>query len=117
MYFGLNMDRALLYERINRRVDIMVEKGLLSEVEKLKNQGLDTSYNSMKGIGYKEIFKYLDGECSLDEAIDEIKLFSRRYAKRQLTWFRRDERICWLDSSKGINMEEVVKNIKEKLNI
>lgn len=116
MYFGLNMDRALLYERINRRVDIMIEKGLLNEVEKLKNDGLDASYNSMKGIGYKEILKYLDGKCSLEESIDEIKLLSRRYAKRQLTWFRRDDRICWLDSSKGINMEEIVKNIKEKLN-
>ena len=117
VYFGLNMEREILYDRINRRVDIMLEKGLLNEVKKLKEEGLNLSYNSMQGIGYKEILKYLNGETTLEEAVCEIKLFSRRYAKRQLTWFGRDERICWLDSSKGINMEEVVKNIKEKLNI
>lgn len=98
-YFALTGPRELLYDRINRRVDIMLEKGLIEEVENLKKMGLDASYNSMQGIGYKETLMYLDGEISKEELAELIKQESRRYAKRQLTWFRRDERIKWADIS------------------
>lgn len=96
-YFGLNADRQYIYERINKRVDIMVEKGLFSEVENLYKEGLNLSYKSMQAIGYKEIIMYLEGKLEKKEAVDLIKQESRRYAKRQLTWFRRDERIKWID--------------------
>lgn len=96
-YFGLNGDRQYIYDRINKRVDIMVKKGLFDEVENLYKEGLDLSYKSMQAIGYKEIIMYLEGKLEKQEAIDLIKQESRRYAKRQLTWFRRDERINWID--------------------
>lgn len=96
-YFGLNADRQYIYDRINKRVDIMVKKGLFSEVENLYKEGLNLSYKSMQAIGYKEIIMYLEGKLKKEEAIDLIKQESRRYAKRQLTWFRRDERINWID--------------------
>lgn len=89
--YVLNMDRALLYERINRRVDIMVEQGLIEEVRNLVSRGLDRSYQSMNSIGYKELIAHFDGEMSLEEAIDLIKQKSRNYAKRQLTWFKKYE--------------------------
>ncbi len=86
---ALTMSRAKLYAQINRRVDIMLENGLIDEVKKLKKDGLNVSYQSMQGIGYKEVFDYLVGEYSFDEMVSKIKLNSRRYAKRQLTWLRR----------------------------
>ena len=94
----INHERDVLYERINMRVDIMIKEGLVDEVKHLMNMGYSAALNSMKGIGYKEIMGALDGEYSLDEAIEMIKLGSRHYAKRQLTWFRRDERIYYLDA-------------------
>ena len=96
-YIGLNTDREIIYDRINKRVDIMIEKGLLDEVKALKEKGYTTLNKSMQAIGYKELFLYLDGKLTLNEAVDLIKQESRRYAKRQLTWFRRDERIKWID--------------------
>lgn len=96
-YFVLNDDRANLYSRIDRRVDIMVERGLIDEVKKLKNMGYTKDMVSMKGIGYKEILDYLDNECTLDEAIYKVKLESRRFAKRQLTWFRREKDTIWIN--------------------
>lgn len=96
-YFVLTMDRIKLYERINKRVDIMMEKGLLDECIKLKEMGYTSSMQSMQGIGYKEILYYLDGNLPIEEAIDKIKQGSRNYAKRQLTWFRRDPRVTFLD--------------------
>lgn len=94
--FAVDWDREELYDRINKRVDIMFRDGLLDEVKKLKDAGLKKEMQSMQGIGYKELFDYFDNLISLDEAIDAIKQGSRRYAKRQLTWFRRDHRIHWL---------------------
>ncbi len=85
----LNRDRAELYERINKRVDIMMDMGLLNEVKTLMDMGLNKDHQSMKGIGYKELISHLEGEISLDEAIELIKRNSRRYAKRQITWFKR----------------------------
>ena len=90
-YYVLTMDREKLYERINLRVDIMMEKGLLEECIKLKEMGYTSSMQSMQGIGYKEILYYLEGNVKLQEAINMIKQGSRNYAKRQLTWFRRDK--------------------------
>ncbi|MGL5416185.1 MAG: tRNA (adenosine(37)-N6)-dimethylallyltransferase MiaA [Clostridium sp.] len=103
-YFVLTMDRAKLYERINYRVDKMMNEGLIDECVSLKNKGLDSSYQSMQGIGYKEILLYLDKKITLDESIELIKKGSRNYAKRQLTWFRRDKRVIFLD--KDILSEE-----------
>lgn len=96
----LNRDRQHLYERINKRVDIMFEKGLVNEVKNLLNLGYTKDMISMQGIGYKEIIKYLDKEYTFDEAKEIIKRDSRRYAKRQLTWFRRYENAKWYDLDK-----------------
>jgi tRNA dimethylallyltransferase len=115
-YFVLNMDRDKLYERINKRVDIMIEKGLIDEVSKLKSMGYTADMQSMKGIGYKEILYYLDGNISLDEAIYLIKKGSRNYAKRQLTWFRKDKRVIWIDKDKFNSEDEIVQNIIDELN-
>ncbi|WP_437629126.1 tRNA (adenosine(37)-N6)-dimethylallyltransferase MiaA [Clostridium paraputrificum] len=99
-YYVLTIDREKLYERINLRVDIMMEKGLLEECIKLKEMGYTSSMQSMQGIGYKEILYYLEGNVKLQEAINMIKQGSRNYAKRQLTWFRRDKRVTFLDKDK-----------------
>ncbi len=96
-YFVLNDKRELLYERINKRVDKMIELGLVDEVRGLLDKGLDSSYNSMQGIGYKEIVECLEGKCSLDDAVFNIKKNTRHFAKRQLTWFRREENVNWLE--------------------
>ncbi|MEW6541084.1 MAG: tRNA (adenosine(37)-N6)-dimethylallyltransferase MiaA [Bacillota bacterium] len=95
--FGLNMDRARLYRRIEARVDAMVQAGLVREVEALLAKGYGPELTAMKGLGYKEIAAHLRGELTLEEAIRILKRNTRRFAKRQLTWFRRDERIRWLD--------------------
>ena len=95
---GLNLDdRELLYERINRRVDIMMEQGLIEEVQGLLERGYHRDLQSMKAIGYKEIVEYLEGRLTLEEAVDAVKQGSRRYAKRQLSWWRREDRIRWFD--------------------
>lgn len=94
---GITMPRELLYERINQRVDIMLKNGLLDEIKKLYNMKLDRSLPAMKALGCKQLFDYFDGNCSLDAAIESIKMESRRYAKRQITWFKRDTRIRWFD--------------------
>ncbi len=95
-------EREKLYERINLRVDIMVQQGLIDEVKHLMDMGYGPALNSMKGIGYKEIMGAISGEYSIDEAIEMIKLGSRHYAKRQLTWFRRDDRINYLNANDNI---------------
>ena len=98
-FFVLNTKRETLYERINRRVDKMIEKGLLKEVDFLLNKGISENTTAMQAIGYKEILLYKKGILTLDEAIEKIKMESRRYAKRQLTWFRRNEEATWIDTS------------------
>lgn len=100
-YFALTMNRELLYERINRRVDIMFEQGLVDEVELLVKNGYEHALTSMQAIGYKEIIEALRGSFTLDEACELIKMRSRRYAKRQLSWFKRDKRMTW------INLDEI----------
>ena len=94
---GLMPDREILYERIDRRVDIMMHQGLLQEVELLIEKSIRRDSTAMQAIGYKELIEYIDGKCSLDEAVDKIKQESRRYAKRQLTWFRRNPDIIWIN--------------------
>jgi tRNA dimethylallyltransferase len=103
----LNRDRQHLYDRINRRVDIMIENGLIDEVKKLLSMGYSKDMVSMQGIGYKEIIKYLDGEYSLDEAIEIVKRDSRRYAKRQITWFKRYEEAKWFDLDEYIDLQKL----------
>ncbi|EOU2020535.1 tRNA (adenosine(37)-N6)-dimethylallyltransferase MiaA [Clostridium perfringens] len=110
-YYVLNMDRAKLYERINKRVDIMFEKGLLEEVKNLKAMGLTDDMQSMKGIGYKEVLYYLDGKISLDQCIEMIKQGSRNYAKRQLTWFRKDPRAIFIDKDTFASEEDISSKI------
>lgn len=94
---GLTMDRGKLYSRINQRVDIMLDEGLIDEVKMLMDMGYTKELTSMQAIGYKEIISYLEGEMSLDKTIEVLKRNTRRFAKRQLTWFRRDDRIKWVD--------------------
>lgn len=97
VYFVLNMDRAKLYARIEQRIDIMMEDGLLNEVESLKAEGCHKDMVSMKGLGYKEILDYLEGNTTLEEAVNILKQGTRRFAKRQLTWFRREQEVIWLN--------------------
>ncbi len=96
--FGLSWPREVLYQRIDLRVDLMMAEGLADEVEELLKGGLSGSATAIQGIGYKEIVRALRGECTMEEAVNRIKQASRNYAKRQLTWFRRDERIQWIDA-------------------
>ena len=96
-YFVLNEDRERLYERIDRRVDEMLAQGLLEEVMTLKERGMHRNMVSMQGLGYKELLEYLDGECTLQEAVYKLKRDTRHFAKRQLTWFRREKEVEFID--------------------
>lgn len=98
-YFVLTDDRKHLYDRIDYRVDLMMKKGLVDEVKKLYDMGYHKDMVSMQGLGYKELLSYLNGECSLEEAVYIIKRETRHFAKRQLTWFRRERDVIWLDKS------------------
>lgn len=117
----LNRDREVLYQRINKRVDIMLENGLLDEVKELLKMGYTKDMISMQGIGYKEMIKYLDGEYTYDEAIEIIKRDSRRYAKRQLTWFKRYQDAKWFDLDKYQDIEilkgDIINHIEKLLEI
>lgn len=106
---GLDTEREILYERINHRVDLMINEGLLKEVESLKEY---QHLNALKTVGYSEIFNYLNGDWSLEVAIDKIKQNSRNFAKRQLTWFRKNKEIVWFDSK---NTETIFKYLKTNL--
>lgn len=97
VYFVLNAPRELLYERIDKRVDEMLEKGLVDEVRRLKEMGYQKGMVSMQGLGYKEILSYLEGEYPLEEAVRILKRDTRHFAKRQLTWFRREPEVTWVN--------------------
>lgn len=114
-YFVLNDDRAVLYDRINRRVDIMLEDGLVEEVKGLLAEGISPASVSMQGLGYKEIVAYLKGECTLEEAVYVLKRDTRHFAKRQLTWFKREEDVIWLNRPEFDQSEEKI--LAEMLNI
>lgn len=107
-YFVLTDDRKKLYERIESRVDRMLSKGLVDEVRTLKERGCNASMVSMQGLGYKEILEYLDGRCSLLEAVEKIKKETRHFAKRQLTWFRREKDVIWIDKQAFAYDEDAV---------
>lgn len=109
--FALDMDRDKLYERINKRVDIMLKNGLIHEVEKLINT-YKIMPTAMQGLGYKEVVEYLNGNCTEEEMVEKIKIETRRYAKRQLTWFRKNKETIWLNG-----LEEVDKNINTILEV
>ncbi len=108
---GLNRERSQLYERINMRVDMMVEEGLFKEVQEILYLGLKASDISMKGIGYKEVISYLEGEITYEDAIDLIKKNSRHLAKRQLTWFKRYEDMKWFNISEYQSDEDAIEDI------
>jgi len=107
---GLNADRDIIYTRINQRVDIMMENGLLKEVTSLVPY---KDLNALNTVGYKELFKYLDGEWTLDFAISEIKKNTRRFAKRQLTWFRKNETINWFDYQEDVS--NIIKGLEKHI--
>ncbi len=112
LIIGLDWERKFLYERINKRVDLMIDNGLIEEVKFIENLGYDKNLSSLQSIGYKEIWNYLDGTISLDETIEKIKINTRHYAKKQLTWFRKDKRIHWLDAH---SKEKFQYLLKEKI--
>lgn len=114
LYIGLTRNREGLYRRINARVDGMMSAGLLDEVRALRDAGCSDAITSRQAIGYKELFEYLDGAVSLDDAVETIKMRSRRYAKRQLSWFRRDDRVVWLDMDK-LGVDGAVEAILERV--
>lgn len=113
-YYVITMDREKLYNNINKRVDIMLENGLIEEVQKLRQLGFTPEMQSMKGIGYKEILYYLDGKISLSDAVELIKQGSRNYAKRQLTWFRKDKRTIWINKDDFNNDDQIIQHIIEQ---
>lgn len=104
--YAINWDREKLYERINKRVDIMIEQGIIEEVKRIY-QKYDTFPTAMQGLGYKEVVEYLENKCTKEEMIEKIKMETRRYAKRQLTWFRKNKQTIWLDGQ-----EKIQNNIK-----
>ncbi len=111
VYIGLMYDnRELLYDRINRRVDQMIESGLETEVRKLLSFGISSDATAMQAIGYKELVSYFEGKCTMDAAVENIKRASRRYAKRQMTWFRRNESINWIAVDKTKNFSDVLQS-------
>lgn len=107
-YFVLNDRRAHLYQRIDLRVEQMLKDGLVEEVTRLKGMGYTRDMVSMQGLGYKEMLDYLDGRISLEEAVEIIKRDTRHFAKRQITWFKREKDVCWIDKSQLDNREDLV---------
>ena len=115
-YFVLNDHRELLYERIDKRVDEMVTEGLVEEVQKLKNMGYDRSFVSMQGLGYKEILSFLEGEISLEEAVYILKRDTRHFAKRQITWFKREKEVIWVNKPEfNYDNEKILDFMQEKI--
>lgn len=105
LVFGISMDREKLYDRINKRVDIMIEDGLIDEVKEVLNK-YDDFPTAMQGLGYKEVVEYINGDTTKEEMIEKIKMETRRYAKRQLTWFRRYDNITWIDG-----LDDIQRNV------
>ena len=117
-YFVLNRDRSAIYNRIDKRVDIMLEEGLVQEVRSLLERGVSPDSLAMQGLGYKEIVRYLNGELTCEETADLIKKSTRHFAKRQLTWFRREKDVIWMNyedyPSEDAMLAEMIKIIKER---
>jgi len=117
LWIGLTMPRELLYRRINERVDLMMEEGLVDEVRKLRERGYHLGLTSMQAIGYKEIMSYLEGDITKEEAIHLIKRGTRKYAKRQFSWFRRLPEIHWFDVTDKEYMEEIQQLVAGKFHL
>lgn len=118
LYFVLNDDRQKLYDRIDRRIDEMLEQGLVDEVTGLVNHGCTRDMVSMQGLGYKEILDYLDGSCTLEEAVYRLKRDTRHFAKRQLTWFKREQDVHWLnreDKTEDELLNQMLGLVKEQM--
>jgi tRNA dimethylallyltransferase len=110
VYIGLQLDREILKKRIDQRVDSMIQSGLIDEVINLRQMGYGPDLKSMQSIGYLEINKYLDGELELKNAIEKIKTETKRYAKRQMTWFRRNKNIQWIGGSDTYKVKDIINN-------
>lgn len=115
LMIGLTMPRELLYEKINNRVEEMIERGLLKEVENLKVSGYSAKQNALNTVGYKEVFSYLNGDTSFNEMKELIKRNSRRYAKRQLTWFNKDKRIIWFSVKERASIYAIAQKVVQQL--
>lgn len=114
LYYVVNTDRDVLYRRIDRRVDQMMENGLIQEVARLKEMGCRRGLTSMQGLGYKEILDYLNGSCTLEEAVHVLKRDTRHFAKRQITWFKRERDVRWLNLPEfGNDVSRVLEKIIE----
>lgn len=117
LYYVVNTDRDILYQRIDQRVDEMMKQGLVQEVEELKNSGCTRNMVSMQGLGYKEILDYLQGECTLSEAVYLLKRDTRHFAKRQITWFKRERDVKWLNLPDFNNdLGKVLENMIQEIN-
>ncbi|EHI59387.1 tRNA (adenosine(37)-N6)-dimethylallyltransferase MiaA [Hungatella hathewayi] len=119
LYYVVNTERSILYERIERRIDMMMADGLVEEVQALKDMGCTRNLVSMQGLGYKEILDYLNGECTLEEAVYILKRDTRHFAKRQITWFKRERDVRWLnlpdyDNDTARVTAKIVADAKEK---
>ena len=112
---GLTADRARIYQLIEQRVDLMLDAGLIDEVKRLLDAGISTDAVSMQGLGYKQIAAYLAGEMDLAEAVATLKRDTRRFAKRQITWFKRDPRICWFDIDQYLEEGELVNAVSFRI--
>ena len=115
LYFVLTHDRQVLYDRIEKRIDQMIDEGLVNEVDKLLKMGYNQELVSMQGLGYKEFVPYLKGECTLEDSIYVLKRDTRHFAKRQLTWFRRERDVRWLDKSQHASEKELLNTILETI--
>lgn len=114
LVFGIRWPRQILYDRINYRVDEMIEAGLVEEVKSILEAGYSKELQSLNTVGYQEIIKYLDGEWSLEKAIEKIKTSTRRYAKRQMTWYKRWKFVHWLDADE-MSVKEMKKEVLNRL--
>lgn len=122
LYYVLNTDREILYKRIEERVDNMLKEGLIDEVRYLKEMGMNRGMVSMQGLGYKEILDYLNGMCSLEEAVSVLKRDTRHFAKRQITWFKREREVTWLnlpdyENDKTRILAKICEDCREKLGV
>lgn len=113
--FGLRLEREKLYERINKRVDLMLEKGLVDEVKRLIQLGYDANATAMQGLGYKEVLAYFKGEVTFEEVVYILKRDTRHYAKRQMTWFKRIEGVQWIDIDESTEIADILKNIQYRI--
>ena len=117
LQYGLNWDREILYQNIEKRVDQMLQDGLVDELKSVLDLGYSRNINALNTVGYKELFDYLDGNITLERAVELIKRDTRRFAKRQFTWFRRDERIKWFDVNSAEDLYIIKNSILKDLEV